>query len=971
MLLASAEVRAQNNAPGDAKVMQATDFPIEGTPYYVNQNWLAINNPDVNKEAETRAPFPYPSGKYDVVLFAVGESDGRSEYWVSCNDQQIGHFAVPLSSEMFEEGKKFNVLWKNVAVENGDAISVKAKVGTDGQEFSRGRWAGLAFVPVGQGDAALAMNISGKSAAVAQPADALPSSSQAVGLRFQNLKIPAEASVKSAYIQFTVDEAQNADPFKIKITGQAADNTNTFGTGNFDVSKRPRTEASAVWKDIPAWQTEGEAGPNQRTTDLKNVVNEIVGRSGWSSGNAMAFILEGTGIRTAISHEKSPEKAPKLVVTLASGDVIESIVTSDTDDMEEKIAAGGSIDHPSSDLELGREEITTAVASAGNASPQSSGIPVEKLKIKNPINKDEFFSPTDNRKPDGNGSIEISGELRQWHKITLTLDGPFAHELDDSPNPFLDYRMTVEFQHESGEPTFNVPGYFAADGDAANSGADSGTKWRAHFAPDKTGSWNYKVSFVEGNQVAVSDTNGRKLAKYDGKSGSFNVAKTDKTGRDMRAKGRLEYVGEHYLQFAGNGEYFIKNGADAPENLFAYADFDGTFKVDGVKDELIKTWEPHVKDWQEGDPSWQDGKGKGLIGAINYLASEGLNAFSFLTMNIAGDDCNVFPYTTYEDRVNLDVSRLDQWEIVFEHGTAKGMFLHFKTMETENEMLLDNGNLGPERKLYYRELIARFGHHPALNWNLGEEINEANTKQKASWARYLHDTDPYTGHIVIHNMGNPHYDLLGPDFALTGFSLQTSNPDFKSVHARTLDYINRSAAAGKKWAVACDEPGDATHSLVPDWDGEVVHRDARVNGLWGHYLAGGYGLEWYFGYDHDHSDLTCQDWRSRDKFWDCCRYALEFFAKQELPLTEMTNADDLAEGDAYVFRKLGGPYVVMLKTGGAIELDLSEASGNLAAEWFNPRTGEYSKGGTVKAGGKIKLGPAPAEPDLDWVVTLK
>ena len=41
--------------------------------------------------------------------------------------------------------------------------------------------------------------------------------------------------------------------------------------------------------------------------------------------------------------------------------------------------------------------------------------------------------------------------------------------------------------------------------------------------------------------------------------------------------------------------------------------------------------------------------------------------------------------------------------------------------ETENEMLLDNGEVGVERRLYYRDLIARFGHHLALNWNLGEE----------------------------------------------------------------------------------------------------------------------------------------------------------------------------------------------------------------------------------------------------------
>jgi len=86
------------------------------------------------------------------------------------------------------------------------------------------------------------------------------------------------------------------------------------------------------------------------------------------------------------------------------------------------------------------------------------------------------------------------------------------------------------------------------------------------------------------------------------------------------------------------------------------------------------------------------------------------------------------------------------------------------------------GDLGPQRKLYYRELIARFAHHMALNWNLGEEINNATHEQKVAWANYFHTTDPYRHHIVIHNMGEPHYDLLGKASALTGFSLQTSKP---------------------------------------------------------------------------------------------------------------------------------------------------------------------------------------------------
>ncbi len=305
---------------------------------------------------------------------------------------------------------------------------------------------------------------------------------------------------------------------------------------------------------------------------------------------------------------------------------------------------------------------------------------------------------------------QISGELKTWHKVTLTFDGPATSESAD-PNPFLSYRLNVTFEHANGGRKYLVPGFYAADGNAANTSADSGNKWRVHFAPDRTGTWSYRVSFRRGENVAVSnDVNAGTSAGYmDGRTGSFRIAPTDKTGRDLRGKGRLQYVGGHYLRFAGTGDYFLKAGADAPENFLAYADFDGDFKTDGHKDEFIKTWEPHIRDWKPGDPTWQDGKGKGIIGAINYLASKGMNSVYFLTYNLdGGDGKDVWMWTDPEARLHFDCSKLDQWEIVFSHMDRLGLMLHVVTQETENDQALDGGELGRRRKLYYRELIARF-----------------------------------------------------------------------------------------------------------------------------------------------------------------------------------------------------------------------------------------------------------------------
>ncbi len=619
------------------------------------------------------------------------------------------------------------------------------------------------------------------------------------------------------------------------------------------------------------------------------------------------------------------------------------------------------------------------------------------------------------RQPDGKGEAAITGELKQWHTVTLTLDGPFAQERDSQPNPFTDLAFNVFFTHESGTPSYTVPGYFAADGDAANTSAEAGTKWRAHLSPDKPGLWRYAVSFTSGMNAAL-DGGGKALAPFDGVSGTFNVAETDKTGRDFRAQGRLHYVGKHHLQFAGSKQYFLKAGPDAPETLLGYADFDNT--IAGKPDKVpLKTWQPHAQDWKAGDPSWKDGKGKGLIGALNYLSAKGLNSFSFLTYNAAGDGDNVWPFIARNDKLHYDCSKLDQWGIVFDHATTHGLYLHFKLQENEMDdnrigpsrktravpESLDGGQLGIERKLYCRELIARFGHALALNWNIGEE-NTQSTEEVRDMVKYLHDTDPYQHHIVLHTFPpeqeKVYAPLLGDKSLLTGVSLQNS---WKAAHERTLHWLRESDKAGRPWVVANDEQNPAGLGVPPDpgykgHSGIAEEKDAKGSKaegftaskpytmhdirklcLWGNLMAGGAGVEYYFGYKLPENDLTCEDFRSRDKSWDYCRIALDFFRDEKVPFAEMQSADSLIgntkdNNDKYCFAKPGELYLVYLPSGGSTNLDLSAATGSFTVKWFNPRDGGNlmsSSVSSVEGGGSVAIGHSPASVDEDWLVVVR
>ena len=144
--------------------------------------------------------------------------------------------------------------------------------------------------------------------------------------------------------------------------------------------------------------------------------------------------------------------------------------------------------------------------------------------------------------------------------------------------------------------------------------------------------------------------------------------------------------------------------------------------------------------------------------------------------------------------------------------------------------------------------------------------------------------------------------MLGEQSPLTGLSLQNS---YAAGHERTLRWVNASHRAGRPWVVAGDEQGSSSLGVPPDpgykgFSGkgpqgnaiQTIH-DIRKWTLWGNLMAGGAGVEHYFGYQLPENDLVAEDFRSREKSWDYGRIALEFFRTHKIPFWEMTNANAL------------------------------------------------------------------------------
>jgi uncharacterized protein YjiK len=141
---------------------------------------------------------------------------------------------------------------------------------------------------------------------------------QTVGMRFRNVTIPRGATITRAYVQFEAF-ATNSATTNVTIRGQDSDDASAFTTSSGNVSSRPRTSASRSWSPVP-WTTVGAAGTDQRTPDLSAVIKDIVARSGWASGHALAIIITGTttGRRTAAAFDGKASGAPVLHVEFST-----------------------------------------------------------------------------------------------------------------------------------------------------------------------------------------------------------------------------------------------------------------------------------------------------------------------------------------------------------------------------------------------------------------------------------------------------------------------------------------------------------------------------------------------------------------------------------------------------------------------------------------------------------------------------
>lgn len=133
-----------------------------------------------------------------------------------------------------------------------------------------------------------------------------------IGIRFRDLVIPQNATIRNAYIEFTAYQNRTTSGASFLIRGvNEASPRNFRNYSRYLLRDKPKTSAAVTWNNIPAWYK----NYSYKSPEVTSIVQELVNRGDWSSSNEMMFVISDfVGVRGAYSYDGKPSDAPKLVI---------------------------------------------------------------------------------------------------------------------------------------------------------------------------------------------------------------------------------------------------------------------------------------------------------------------------------------------------------------------------------------------------------------------------------------------------------------------------------------------------------------------------------------------------------------------------------------------------------------------------------------------------------------------------------
>jgi len=254
------------------------------------------------------------------------------------------------------------------------------------------------------------------------------SSDQEVGMRFIDVDIPQGSTIESASLEFTVDEYKTQTT-NLVIYGHDIDDSYKFSTNNYDITRRDKTKNSVQW----SVNSTPVVGEHLISPDISGIVQEIIDRPGWSLGNTLSIIINGTVKRTVESYNGDSDNAPLLRISYAT---------------KENVSEGGLVSYWNLDESSG----TTATDSIRDNDGTITGATWTTGVSGNALNfdgEDDYvdISGINNLLSD---SLAAQGTLSFWTKIDEKSGSQYLfHIFDNNDN------SEIRIEYKSYIPSYN------------------------------------------------------------------------------------------------------------------------------------------------------------------------------------------------------------------------------------------------------------------------------------------------------------------------------------------------------------------------------------------------------------------------------------------------------------------------------------------------------------------------------------
>lgn len=492
---------------------------------------------------------------------------------------------------------------------------------------------------------------------------------------------------------------------------------------------------------------------------------------------------------------------------------------------------------------------------------------------------------------------------------------------------------------------------------------------------------------------------------------------TAPSGRQLRAFGFYDGDNVWRIRLAPDetGEWSYAVDSDDPDN----AAFRTRGKLDCVPSKrhgFIRA-DPVRKYWfsfDDGSPFFGVGDtAYGLTNGINdeqrgaYLTRRAAQRFNFIRFFVAG-----FPL---EKHATLETESAWPWAGTPDHPDYDALNPRYfqrldsimKQLEAHGlhaEMEVFNGYSAPfnepdlwtpaRRDLWVRYVIARYAAYPTVFlWTVTNEYEtypdgkyRYDGAVDDDWAKAMgalfHAYDPYKHPTTVHNFS---FDADGGIGGRFGASIDIDVLTQQAWgDAQWNGRYRDGDAAGIERAIWTDriygkpvintENGYEWLSGYPTtYNEQVVGTDKARRAAWRIFTAGGAAYAAGFA----------GTWRTGDDYlWD--NQGPLFLRLEDMGLAEqlkhyrsfvehtnfreLSPAQDLVDAPHLCLTDRSREFVIYAPRGGSVRLDLTKVSKKFAAQWFDPRAGNYRRLADV-AGGSMRNFAAPDE--QDWVLYLK